>query len=136
MIALTASDPSFSAGYWSAAIVGAVFVYAGMQKVQDKPRWEAEAAALGVKQNFARPLPWLETLIGASMILGGVAGLMRLVALALLAAFTAVIIGNLRRGNRPPCACFGSRRPTPISWWTVVRNMALMALIVFALLVT
>ena len=116
--------------------MGAVFVYAGMQKVQDKPRWEAEAAALGVKPSFARPLPWLETLLGASLILGGVAGLMRIAALALLGAFTVVLIGNLRRGNRPPCACFGSRRPRPISWLTVARNVALMGLIVFALLVT
>lgn len=116
--------------------MGAVFIYAGMQKAQEKDRWIADAAALGVSASVARPLPWIETALGAALILGGIAGFMRLAAVALLVALTTVIVGNLRRGNRPPCACFGSRHARPISWWTVVRNLALIALLVVALLVS
>ena len=86
---------------------------------------------LGVLAGCLLPNEWLPPLPNDKLMHFGAYA-----ALALLAAFTSVIIGNLRRGNRPPCACFGSRRPTPISWWTVVRNVALMALIVFALLVS
>jgi len=58
----------------------------------------------------------------------------RLAALATLAAFSALLAGNLARGSRPPCACFGGRTERPLSWGALVRNAALAAALVAALL--
>lgn len=47
-------------------------------------------------------------------------------AVALLTAFTAALVGVLRRGDRVPCACFGTAR-TPVRPAHVVRNLLLAA---------
>ena len=51
-----------------------------------------------------------------------------LLALALLAAFTIGIVTNLLRGKRVDCHCFGAMSTKPLSWWSVVRNVVMMAL--------
>ncbi len=51
-----------------------------------------------------------------------------LLALALLAAFTVGIVTNLLRGKRVDCHCFGAMSTKPLSWWSVVRNAAMIAL--------
>ncbi len=48
-------------------------------------------------------------------------------ALGMLAAFTVGIAVNLTRGNRVECHCFGQLSTEPLSWSSVVRNVALMA---------
>ena len=48
-------------------------------------------------------------------------------ALGLLAAFTVGIVTNLLRDNRVDCHCFGAMSTKPLSWWSVVRNVGLMA---------
>jgi len=47
------------------------------------------------------------------------------VALAMLVVFTAVIAATLRRGEAPPCNCFGAAQATPIDRRTVWRNVGL-----------
>ena len=54
-------------------------------------------------------------------------------AVSLLAAFTAGIAYNLLRGNRVECHCFGALSTKPLSWWSVARNVALIALGVLVL---
>jgi len=118
-----------------ASIVGAVLLFAGVQKLTNTSLFLQGAAALGVPKAAARVVPPLETLLGATLILGVLQVAVRIGALSLLVAFTALIVVNLIRGNRPACACFGSRARTPISWWTVTRNCVLIGVIVVALLV-
>jgi hypothetical protein len=43
----------------------------------------------------------------------------------MLVAFTAVLVRVLASGQRPPCMCFGAVRARPVSWFNVVRNVAL-----------
>jgi hypothetical protein len=117
------------------AVVGAALLFAGIMKLVDRRSFAVGATALGVPATVAASVPWVEVLLGSALVLdiGGVAA--HVGTLALLLAFTALLVVNLLRGNRPACACFGARAATPISWWTVSRNGVLLALIVAALLV-
>lgn len=117
-----------------AAVVGAVLLYAGVRKLGDRSSFNVGATSLGVPSSVAVVVPWVEVVLGAALILDVIDVVARFGALALLLSFTVVIISNLLRGNRPACACFGTRATTPISWWTVARNVALIMLIVGALL--
>ena len=49
-----------------------------------------------------------------------------------LLAFTGLLILNLARGRRPPCACFGASSRRPIGPGSLVRNLVLLALAVIA----
>jgi len=77
-------------------------------------------------------LPWFEILLGAVLV----SGLARPAAAALaglvLLAFTGLLVLNLARGRRPPCACFGASSRRPIGPGSVVRNLVLLALAVIA----
>jgi hypothetical protein len=57
-------------------------------------------------------------------------------AAAVLVAFTALLVGKLAQGERPPCACFGSFTAAPIGPSNVVRNLVLIALAVAAALLS
>jgi hypothetical protein len=46
----------------------------------------------------------------------------------LLVGFTLVLVLALLRGVEAPCACFGSMSSRPVTWWSVARNVLLMAL--------
>lgn len=54
-------------------------------------------------------------------------------ALALFAAFTAVVVRALARGARVPCRCFGSLGRRPVSALTAARNAYFLALAAVAL---
>ncbi len=57
-------------------------------------------------------------------------------AVALLGAFTVLLVVKLARGERPPCACFGSWTAAPIGPANVVRNLVLVAVAVAAALLS
>lgn len=127
-------DDPFGASWWCAAVVGAAFVWAGVGKVLALDAWRRASAALGAPRLAAAIVPWWEVLLGASLVSGWVAAPVRLAGIATLAAFSALLAANLARGRRPPCACFGSRADRPLSWIALVRNAALVAALVAALL--
>ena len=54
-------------------------------------------------------------------------------AIALLVGFTVFLVLALLRGVEAPCACFGSMSSRPVTWWSVVRNVLLVALAVVSL---
>ncbi len=88
----------------------------------------------GVAPLVATSLAPLELASAALLLttdLGVTAG--ALLALGLLAAFTSGIVTNLLRGNRVDCHCFGAMSSKPLSWWSVVRNSAMMLLAVVVL---
>jgi hypothetical protein len=118
-----------------AAVVGVVFVWAGMSKLQFRGEWSVQARQLGAPGWISAPLPIVEVALGAALILGWQPIGVVPAAIALLTAFTALIMRNLLGGRRPPCACFGVRAARPISWWSVVRNLVFIALLLVALLV-
>jgi uncharacterized membrane protein YphA (DoxX/SURF4 family) len=129
-------DDPFGASWWLAAVVGAAFVWAGMGKVLDLDSWRRGSAALGAPRAATVVVPWWEIALGAALVSGWLAVPARLAALATLAAFSALLVANLARGSRPPCACFGGRTERPLSWVALVRNAALAAALVVALLLS
>ena len=114
--------------------LGAVFVVAGASKVASGRRWPVQAQQFGVPQWTAVVVPWFELAVGALVIAGAGQPATVIVALAMLAVFTAVLVHSLRSGRRPPCACFGTFSATPLGWSHVARNAAFAALAVVVLI--
>jgi uncharacterized membrane protein YphA (DoxX/SURF4 family) len=112
----------------AAVLLGAAFVLAGASKLAAGDAWRLQARDLGAPRWSVVPLPWIELTIGALLIVQVWRRPMALAALGLLAAFTALILGNLRQGRRPPCACFGAWSARPVGRGHVIRNLVLMAL--------
>ncbi|WP_433565255.1 TlpA family protein disulfide reductase [Nocardia sp. CA-151230] len=73
-------------------------------------------------------LPVAEAVLAVGVVLSWTAVAAAVGALLLLAVFTVVMVGLLRRGKRPSCSCFGAASTTPIGARSVVRNGVLMVL--------
>ena len=118
-------------GRLAAVVLGIVLLVAGIAKRADRG-WPQDAAALGTPAWAIPVLPWFEMLLGAVLV----SGLARPAAAALagvvLIAFTGVVVLNLARGRRPPCACFGASSRRPIGPGSLIRNLVLLALAVIA----
>ena len=117
----------------AAAVVGVALLVAGAAKLA-RPAWVREAGALGVPVLLARPVPAVELLLGAGLVVGIARRPLAAVALTLLLAFTAVLGASLARGRRPVCACFGAWSTRPIGASTVARNAVLAGLALVAAL--
>lgn len=109
------------------------FIVSATAKFNDKAGARQAVTDFGIPATYAGavagilgPLELLSALLLLTTGWGVVAG--AVLAIALLAAFTLGIIVNLARGNRVDCHCFGSLSHKPLSWWSVVRNIALIAL--------
>jgi len=48
----------------------------------------------------------------------------------MLVAFTALLLWSLLTGEEADCGCFGSPAPEKVSWFSIVRNLVLIALAV------
>ena len=119
------------AGWLAGAVLGLVLLVSGVAKRVDGG-WPAAVSALGAPSWAVAPLPWVEIGLGAVLISGLVRPLAAALAAVLLVLFTVLLAVNLARGRRPPCACFGSRSRQPISAWSLVRNLGLLALAAIA----
>ncbi len=109
-----------------------MLVIAGAAKLSNVPAWRAQSAQLDVPAWLTIPVPVAEVTLGALLIVQLWRPFTALAATGLFAAFTVLLVWHLRRGHRPPCACFGSWTTKPIGWHLVARNAALMALAVVA----
>ncbi len=117
-------------GAWAGALVGAILVIAGVAKLTSRG-WPSQARSIGAPAWAVRVVPVLEVAIGAALVAGvPYAGF---AALVLLVGLTAFLVVALLRGVEAPCACFGSMSSRPVTWWSVVRNVLLMALAVVSL---
>ncbi|MEO8363094.1 MAG: MauE/DoxX family redox-associated membrane protein [Ilumatobacteraceae bacterium] len=114
------------------ALVGAVFVFAGVSKLTIGKQWPIQATNLGAPHILIPFIPWVEIVVGVGLIGRILSAVANIAALVLLLSFTALIVEQLRRGLRPPCACFGGRSRRPIGWSNVTRNMVLVALVLVA----
>jgi uncharacterized membrane protein YphA (DoxX/SURF4 family) len=115
---------------WAAALVGVVFLVAGVAKLTSRG-WPSQARALGAPDWTVRVVPVLEIAVGAALVAG--VPYAEVPGLLLLAAFTAFLARALGRGVAAPCACFGTLTTRPVTWWSVARNVALMALLLYSL---
>lgn len=122
-------------GFVASIVLGALMCLAGGAKVVMGKRWPVEARELGAPSWLSPVVPWFEIALGALLIAQVGRAPASIVALLTLQAFTLLLLANMGRGHRPVCACFGSWSAKPIGVGHVVRNVAMMALSVIALLV-
>jgi hypothetical protein len=109
-----------------------VFAFAGVMKLRDLERTRQDFEALGLPAWIASALsfrlPIIELAVAVMLLIEPLAAIGAACALVLLSVFTAIITMNLLRGRRPACACFGALTESAISWKSVGRNLALMAI--------
>ncbi len=115
-------------GVIASVILGGVMCVAGGSKIAMGNRWPVEAQALGAPKAIAPIVPWCEVALGALLIVQIAPEIVGLLALGMLVIFTLLIAFQLRDGNRPVCACFGSWSSKPLSWQHVARNAGFIAL--------
>ena len=114
--------------------LGIAFLVAGAAKIAAGPLWAQQAQAIGAPQASVAVVPPLEIVIGALLCTRVAPVVFAVMALALLALFTALITVRFAQGKRPPCACFGSWSARPLGWRHLLRNGVLMALAVVVLI--
>ena len=114
-------------------LLALVFVVSAVAKLRDRSGSRDAVEAFGVPAALVGPvaatLPLVELLCAALLVTadpGATAGAIG--SLLLLAAFTVAIVFNLLQGRRPDCHCFGQIGGGQVSWRSVARNVALMAL--------
>ncbi|MEY2966408.1 MAG: MauE/DoxX family redox-associated membrane protein [Ilumatobacteraceae bacterium] len=113
-----------------AAVVGATLAVAGATKLLDYRGWMRDARAQSVWPAVALLVPPTEIVIGASLVALDPSPLSLGASTVLLLVFTAFLLASVVAGSTVPCACFGSVRRRPPSWRDVLRNIALMGLLV------
>ena len=123
-----------AAGLGASIVLGLVFLVSGGSKIAAGHAWPDQARGLGAPPLVVPVLPWLEIVLGAVLVMQLAPVLAAAVALAVLVAFTALILRRLSEGEHPPCACFGAWSTKPLGRGHVVRNVGFMALGVVALL--
>ena len=119
-------------GYLCALVLAAVFVRAAAAKLARPAQTAAGFGALGLPAAavLAWAVPAAELVTAALLVAvprpGGV------VALVLLAVFTAVLAVAVRRDVATGCPCFGAASTKPVSWRDLARNVLLAGLAVAA----
>lgn len=118
--------------YGAAVVLSGVFGWAAVAKLRALDVTARGFAGLGLPaaRLLALAVPSVELLLAVALVTVPVWG--AVAALALLAAFTGVVLLNV---NRPGagCNCFGaSPSEEPVSWAEVVRNLFLAAAAVMA----
>ena len=116
------------------ALLTVVFASSALGKLRT---WDT---FVGVVENFrivpavaVRPIAYALPLAELGVTIGVLSDATRryaaMMAIALLAIFTAAVVVNLARGRRHiDCGCFGPSSRQTLSWWLVARNGALMLL--------
>jgi peroxiredoxin len=113
-------------------LLSGVFAVAGVAKLAHP--WGSRAAieGFGVPARFAgaagRLLPVAELASAVALFVPISAWWGAVAAAGLVALFIAVISASLARGRTPDCHCFGQLHSTPVGPWTLLRNVALIAL--------
>ena len=112
----------------ASVLLGAVFVVSGVSKFAAPEQWRAQSAGIGVPRFVGAVVPFVELVVGALLVAQIARRVVALVALAVLLAFTSLLVLRLAQGRRPPCACFGQWSTQPIGWGDVLRNAVFLAL--------
>lgn len=119
-------------GTVASIVVGLVLLVAAVLKLLEGPLWLKQAADMDVVRPLAQMVPYVELLIGASLVLQVLQPWPAVAAVAVFVVFTIVVALRLLDGSRPPCACFGSRSTRPLGPYHVVRNLGFIALALVA----
>lgn len=111
-------------------VLGGLLLLAGGSKLADRAAFRAAVAEYRVlparlEAAFAAALPWIETALGALLLLGLGTAVAAALAAPLFLSFGAAISVNLARGRRFDCHCFGAVQRDPIGWPALLRSIAL-----------
>jgi putative oxidoreductase len=114
-------------------VLGALFVWASATKIPDMAAFAESIANYrlvppALVPAAAAALVGVELLAGLALIANVWSRAAATVLAVLLAVFTAGLASALARGIDLACGCFGDA--TPATWWTVLRDVVLLALAV------
>lgn len=115
-------------------LLGALFVWASVTKVPDMAAFAESIANYrivppGLVPVAAVVLVGVELTAGLALMANLWSRAAALVLAALLVGFTGGLTSALLRGIDLACGCFGGNAPA--TWWTVARDVVLLALAVF-----
>ena len=110
--------------------LGGLLVLAGLSKLADRAGFRQAVAdyqllPAALERPFATALPWIETELGALLLLGLATTAVAALAAPLFLCFALAIAINLARGRSFDCHCFGSVQSDPIGWAALLRSTAL-----------
>jgi hypothetical protein len=111
-------------------ILGALFVWSAVGKLPDMAAFAQDVANYRVVPPVLVPflasaVVGIELLAGIALVSGWMARPAAIVSAALLAVFIVFLAQALLRGIDLRCGCFGGDEPA--SWWTVVRDVVMLA---------
>lgn len=121
-------------GAIASVVTGVVFLVSGVSKLASPDAWRAGADGMGVPSTLARPVPPVELAVGAALAVAWQRETVAWIAVALLSAFTVLLVLRLSQGSRPVCACFGSWSAKPIGQRHVARNVGFLVVALAAAL--
>lgn len=127
-------------GWTAATAAAAIFAASGGLKFYDLEAFRGAVANYRLlPESLATPFAWAAPVIESASALGLLLVPIRapaaLVLIALLAVFTGAIVINLARGRTDiDCGCFGPALRQRLSWWLLLRNGALFALLAAAVM--
>jgi uncharacterized membrane protein YphA (DoxX/SURF4 family) len=115
--------------------LGWLFVAASLHKIAAPGAFAVDVATydilpLATVNLVAITLPWVELLAGAMLLVGWRLRAAAVMVAAMMVAFLAALVVALVRGLDMSCGCFASQGAVedPIGWWTVLRDLAWLAL--------
>jgi hypothetical protein len=126
-------------GWMAASAAAAIFAASGALKFYDLETFRGAVTNyrlipewLGTP--FAWTAPVIESAAALGLLLSPIRASAALVLIVLLGVFTGAIAINLARGRTDiDCGCFGPALRQRLSWWLLLRNGALFALLAIAL---
>lgn len=106
-----------------------IFAVAGVAKLLDLKGSEKAVKDFGVPEGAAKAigilLPIAEIVFGLLLLFTTYAWVGAIGCLALLVAFVAGMLWQLKQGNAPDCHCFGQISSEPVSWKSIARNASI-----------
>ena len=123
-----------SIGSLAALVLAAVFAWSAAAKCVMGRQWPDAFVRLELPRRLAWPLVGFEVTLVGGLLVDVVRRPAAAVAAVTLVIMSLVLIERLRRGVRPPCACFGAAGKRPLSWREPVRNFLLLAVALVAIL--
>ena len=93
-------------------ILGAIFIVASIAKIQDIPRFVSTVTSYGILPDglahlYGNIVPWVELLIGCSLIMGVFIRLSAVLLIPLIFSFMVASSYALANAVGGPCGCFG-----------------------------
>lgn len=111
-------------------ILGALFIWAAVGKLPDMAAFAQDVANYRLVPAVLVPfvaaaVVGIELLAGIALVTGWMARAAAIVLAGLLGVFTVFLAQALLRGIDLRCGCFGGDEPA--TWWTVARDVAMLA---------